>query len=226
MPASAGVMTVTQVINGCPDIAAARACPPLAQQFLDGRVVGPVSDGQIVNLVVAIAELAQTPRVSMPVCLNAAVGLRVLAGGVSTEDRQTQINDIADALCTVARTAAIGPAGPLLGSSASEPNADGATGPGSTDEGDDADIGVDTDDGDDTDDGIDSDGDDDTDGGDDTDDGDDTDGGDTDGGGETDGGGDSSGLGSNDASSGHASQNGQDNANTHAVDNTHGNNGN
>lgn len=107
LPASAAVLSVAQVTNGCPDIDQARDCPGLAEEFLSTRPMSAVSDGQIVSLVLAIAELSQVPRVSMPVCLNAADGLRVLAGGVSSSDQQAQIEDIADSLCDGTNTAAI-----------------------------------------------------------------------------------------------------------------------
>jgi uncharacterized membrane protein YgcG len=107
LPASAAVLSVAQVTNGCPDIDQARDCPGLAEEFLSTRPMSAVSDGQIVSLVLAIAELSQVPRVSMPVCLNAADGLRVLAGGVSSPEQQTQIEDIADSLCDGTNTAAI-----------------------------------------------------------------------------------------------------------------------
>ena len=203
LPASAAVLSVAQVTNGCPDIDQARECPALAEQFLSDRPAGPVSDGQIVTLVVSIAELAQVPRVTLPVCLNAADGLRVLAGGVSTESQQTQIEDIADSLCDGSSTASIR-RGELTDTLAGTSSGEGlvASGPGTgaggdtTDDGDDA-----TDEGDDG-----------------TDDGDDgTDDGDS---------GTDDGLGSNDASAGQASQNGEDHANENAVTNTHGNNGN
>lgn len=106
-PASAAVLSVAQVTVGCPDIDQARECPALAEEFLTGRPFGPSSDGEIVSLVLAIAELSQVPRVSMPVCLNAADGLRVLALGVSNSDQQVQIEEIADSLCDDTSTAAI-----------------------------------------------------------------------------------------------------------------------
>ena len=115
LPASAAVLTVRQVLTQCPDIAAARACPAVATEFLASRAPGPASDAQIVNLVVALAEAGQTPKVPMPVCLNVADGLRVLAGGVSNAGQAQQIRDIADALCQNVTTAAIGDDAPAGG---------------------------------------------------------------------------------------------------------------
>ena len=111
-PSSAQVISVSQVLADCPDFALAQACPGLATEFLEDRRPGTRRNGQVVNLVVAIAEAAQPQTVPRPVCLNAADGLRVLATGVTNEDQAKEINDIADALCLGNRTAAIrGPGG-------------------------------------------------------------------------------------------------------------------
>lgn len=106
-PASAQVIPASQVLADCPDVPAAQACPALAAAFLGNRAPTVRRDGRIVNLVVAIAEAAQQPRVPRRACLNAADGLRVLATGVTKEEQATQINDIADALCIGSRTASI-----------------------------------------------------------------------------------------------------------------------
>src|SRR5690606_10319395 len=108
VPVSAQVLTVQMVLSDCPDIPQAQACPGLAEQFVDARSPGSQRDAQIVNLVLAIAEAAQQPRVPMPSCLNAADGLRVLADGVGNAGQEKQIRDIADSLCLGLRTAAIG----------------------------------------------------------------------------------------------------------------------
>src|SRR5690349_24504558 len=107
---SLAVITPTpgQILALCPDIREAQACPTSATNFLTPRPKGPTSDAQIVDLVLKIAEAAQDEKVTMPVCLNAAEGLRVLATGMEDEGRAQQILDIADALCEGVRTAAIG----------------------------------------------------------------------------------------------------------------------
>jgi hypothetical protein len=107
-PSSAQVISASQVLSDCPDVPAAQACPGLATAFLGNAAPTTRRDGRIVNLVVAIAEAAQQPRVPRRSCLNAADGLRVLATGVTTDEQAQQINDIADALCRGSRTAAIG----------------------------------------------------------------------------------------------------------------------
>lgn len=199
LPASAAVLSVAQVTTGCPDIDQARECPALAEEFLSTRPMSRESDGQIVSLVLAIAELSQVPRVPMPVCLNAADGIRVLAGGVSSSDQEAQINDIADSLCDGTNTAAIRRGlGDLNSLASAGPAGDGGGGAGGTG-------------------GAGGGG-----GGGDDDDDDDDDNGNGGGGG---GGGSSGGLGSNDAAAGHASANGESHANDHAVNNTHGKNG-
>lgn len=214
LPASAAVLSVAQVTTGCPDLDQARDCPALAEEFLSSRPVSPTSDVQIISLVVAIAELSQVPRVRLPVCLNAADGIRVLAGGVSTDDQQAQIEDIADALCIGTNTAAIRRGLDLnslasAGDSGNTGGAGGAGGIGGTGGGG---GGGDDDD----DDGNNGHGND-----------DDHDDGSNPGQGGGGGGGDaSSGLGSNDASAGHASATGESHANEHAVNNENGKNGN
>jgi hypothetical protein len=107
-PSSAQVLTVAQVTSACPDVSRAQACPPLATQFLSGRYYGASTDQEIVSLVVAIAEASQQSNVSRRACLNAADGIRILAGGVSTAEQSKQITDIADALCAGNRTASTG----------------------------------------------------------------------------------------------------------------------
>jgi hypothetical protein len=107
-PVSAQVVSVSQVLSDCPDIDQAQPCTTLASAFLDGRSPGRRLDGQIIDLVVAISEAASQEKVPRPVCLNAADGLRILATGVTREDQAQQIEDIADALCTGARTASLG----------------------------------------------------------------------------------------------------------------------
>lgn len=107
-PTTAQVISVSQVLTECPDFALAQACPSVATEFLNDRRPGTRRNGQVVNLVVAIAEAAQPQTVPRPVCLNAAEGLRVLATGVTNEDQAKQITDIADALCRGNRTASIG----------------------------------------------------------------------------------------------------------------------
>jgi hypothetical protein len=208
-PSSAQVISVSQALTECPDLALAQACPSVATEFLDGRAPGTPRNGEIVNLVVAIAEAAQQDSVPRRVCLNAAEGLRVLANGVTDDaDEASQINDIADALCLRNRTAAIGTPGGvgLIDSSGGGGDVGGggpAGGPGvdTDDDGDDGD----NDDGD-NDDGDNDDGD--------NDDGDDD-------GGTDDGQG---GLGSNDAANS-PNEHALDHANEHALDNTHGKNG-
>ena len=106
-PSAAQVISVSQVLVTCPDFAMAQACPPMATQFLEGRNPGPRRNGQVVDLVLAIAQVAQHESVPRKVCLNAADGLRVLASGVTDVDQVNQILDIADALCLGNRTAAI-----------------------------------------------------------------------------------------------------------------------
>lgn len=107
-PSSAQVISVSQVLVTCPDFALAQACPPMATQFLEDRRPGLRRNGQVVDLVVGIAQVAQHESVPRRVCLNAADGLRVLAAGVTNVDQVNQILDIADALCLGNRTAAIG----------------------------------------------------------------------------------------------------------------------
>jgi hypothetical protein len=99
--------TVAEVLRECPDLDRAIACPAVAQAF-----VSPPNfpnDTQIVTLVGALAAAGQLPRVPLPVCLNTADGLRVLATHVGGGTGM-QIRDIADSLCLGVRTAAI-PAG-------------------------------------------------------------------------------------------------------------------
>jgi hypothetical protein len=111
-PSTAQVISVSQVLAECPDLSLGEACPTVATGFLQGRRPGTRLNGQVVDLVVAIAEAAQQDGIPRKVCLNAADGLRVLATGVTNEDQANQINDIADALCLRNRTAAIrGPGG-------------------------------------------------------------------------------------------------------------------
>src|SRR5688572_18686344 len=102
---SAQTLTVRQVLVDCPDLLEAKACVPLAEQFLVDRAPrGPTRDGQIVNLVIAIAEAARYPKIPMLPCLNAADGLRVLAEGVSNAGEAAQIREIADTLCVDTQT--------------------------------------------------------------------------------------------------------------------------
>ena len=104
-----GVMTVGMVLAECPDIPGAVACPGVATEFLASAPTP--SDAQIVNLVLALAEAAQQPAVTMPICLNTADGLLVLADGVENDGQAAQIRDIAASLCVGATTAAIGGGG-------------------------------------------------------------------------------------------------------------------
>lgn len=132
-PTTAQVISVSQVLTECPDFALAQACPSVATEFLEDRRPGTRRNGQVVNLVVAIAEAAQPQTVPRPVCLNAAEGLRVLAAGVTNEDQAKQITDIADALCLGNRTAAIRRPGGLFDSLSSGSNSNsGADGNGNS----------------------------------------------------------------------------------------------
>jgi hypothetical protein len=107
---SFAVVTPTpgQILARCPDNPDAQDCPAAAEDFLVPRPKSPQSDAQIVNLVLKIATEASDEKVPLKVCLNAADGLRVLAGGVEDPGTAQQIMDIADALCDNIRTAAIG----------------------------------------------------------------------------------------------------------------------
>lgn len=109
--AQAQVLTVRQVVSQCPDLRAASACPGVATAFLAGRSAGSQTDAQIVNLVLALADAVQNPAVTMPICLDTAEGMLVLAGGMSNPGQAQQIRDIADGLCENTQTAATGGAG-------------------------------------------------------------------------------------------------------------------
>src|SRR5262245_24566918 len=93
-PAPAREISVAQVLVACPDLAQAQACTGVAAEFLAGNRPGSWRNYKVVDLVVAIAEVAQQESVPRPVCLNAADGLRVLAGGVTDAERAGQISDI------------------------------------------------------------------------------------------------------------------------------------
>jgi hypothetical protein len=133
-PSSAQVISVSQVLAGCPDIPLAHACLPLASQFLADRSPGTDRNGEIVDLVFAIAEIAPQDGVPRPACINAAAGLRVLATGITIPDQANQINDIADALCRSTQTAAIG--GVKVPESLSTTSSGGGSGGGGGDPGD------------------------------------------------------------------------------------------
>ena len=101
--------TISQVLGVCPDLDQARDCPPAASGFLG---TGPRSDVEISTLALTLAQAGQFPRVPMPVCLNTADGIRVLARGANTAATARQLNDIADSLCLGGGTAAIPAATP------------------------------------------------------------------------------------------------------------------
>ena len=198
--AIAEVMTVGQIMRDCPDIDAAIACPALAEEFLIDRPMGPTSDSQIIMLVVEIAEAAAVPRVRLPVCLNAADGLRVLADGIDSEGQAAEVQEIADTLCLGTSTAA------LSDLSSATSTGSGGGNAGDVDAGDDDGDPADLDDASGDGDGI-----------------ADDDGGDLDEGGPGEDG-QGLNLGSNNASNGN-SQNGAANANENATKNTSGKNG-
>ena len=82
-PTQAQTLTVAQLTAQCPDIPQGEACPATAVRFLAGLPVGQAKADRIIGGVWdTIAEASRTPKVPLKVCLNAADGLRVLAGAV------------------------------------------------------------------------------------------------------------------------------------------------
>src|SRR5690348_5633688 len=62
--------TTGQILQKCPDVKAARACPPSAEWFLSSRPPSALADEQIVDLVLKLVDATQSRRVPMRVCLN------------------------------------------------------------------------------------------------------------------------------------------------------------
>lgn len=103
--APSDVRSGADLLTYCPALETGSGCPAAAEAYL--QYTNP-SDGEIFELVIKIAEDADQPTVPKSICLDAAEGLRVLAGGVSSADRQQEIRNIADALCKDSATGAIG----------------------------------------------------------------------------------------------------------------------
>src|SRR6476660_8413720 len=101
---AAVIQTAEALMSVCPALSSGTGCPEGATEYLDA--VHP-SNSQIVSLVSSIAGAADTPQVPKPICLDAAQGIRVLAGGVSSAGQRQQILLIADSLCRGSATAAI-----------------------------------------------------------------------------------------------------------------------
>lgn len=123
---AAVVQTAQELLSVCPALSTSTGCPEGAAQYL--KAVNP-SNGAIITLVTSIADAAESPQVPKRICLDAAQGIRVLAGGVSNADQRQQILVIADELCRGAATAAI-PALPGTGNNNGNNNGNGQTGNG------------------------------------------------------------------------------------------------
>ncbi len=106
--ASAQSMTRAEVLDQCPDFDMAVACPEVADAFLLALPDNRGSNEQIVDVAVAIAEAARPEPVPLEVCLDAAEGIVVLAGGLMSDGREAELLSIAGALCEREETAAIG----------------------------------------------------------------------------------------------------------------------
>lgn len=119
---AAVVQTAQELLSVCPALSTSTGCPEGAAQYL--KAVNP-SNGAIITLVTSIADAAESPQVPKRICLDAAQGIRVLAGGVSNADQRQQILVIADELCRGAATAAI-PA--VLGTGNTNGNGQGGNG--------------------------------------------------------------------------------------------------
>src|SRR5688572_19662542 len=83
--ASAQSMTRAEVLDQCPDFDMAVACPEVADAFLLALPDNRGSNEQIVDVAVAIAEAARPEPVPLEVCLDAAEGIVVLAGGLMSD---------------------------------------------------------------------------------------------------------------------------------------------
>jgi hypothetical protein len=106
--ASAQSMTRAEVLDECPDFDMAVACPVVADQFLLSLPSNQQSNEQIVDVAVAIADAARPEPVPLEVCLDAAEGIVVLAGGLTSDGRKAELISIAGVLCEREETAAIG----------------------------------------------------------------------------------------------------------------------
>ncbi len=130
-------LTIAQVLRSCPDLDQARDCPDAAAGFLGA---GARSDVEISTLALNLAQSGRFPRVPLPVCLNTADGIRVLARGANSGATTRQLNNIADSLCLGGGTAAIpgatapGPAASLVSETTGETTT--STNGGSTNGGD------------------------------------------------------------------------------------------
>lgn len=101
---AAVIQTADALLSVCPALSTGTECAEGAADYL--AAANP-SNRQIVRLVTSIADAAESPRIPMRICLDAAQGIRILAGGVSNGDQRQQILLVADDLCRGAQTAAI-----------------------------------------------------------------------------------------------------------------------
>jgi len=105
---AAVIQTAQELLTVCPALSDTTGCPEGARDYL---AAAHPSNGAIVELVNSIATAGDTPKVPKRICLDAAQGIRVLAGGDSDADQRKQILLVADAMCRGATTAAIPPTG-------------------------------------------------------------------------------------------------------------------
>jgi len=101
---AAVIQTSQELLSVCPALSSGTGCAEGATEYLDAA---QPSNAQIISLVTSIASTADTPQVPKPICLDAAQGIRILAGGVSNAGQRQQILAIANDLCKGSATAAI-----------------------------------------------------------------------------------------------------------------------
>ena len=101
---AAVIQTSQELLSVCPALSFGTGCAEGATEYLDAA---QPSNAQIISLVTSIASAADTPQVPKPICLDAAQGIRILAGGVSNAGQRQQILAIANDLCKGSATAAI-----------------------------------------------------------------------------------------------------------------------
>jgi hypothetical protein len=90
--------TIPAVLQLCPADSAGR-CVPVVQAFVAQRELGARLDADLVDLVAALAGAAQDPRVTRPICLDIADGMRVAGEAMVDTGLRDQTFALADALC-------------------------------------------------------------------------------------------------------------------------------
>jgi hypothetical protein len=106
--------TIPAVLQLCPADSAGR-CVPVVRSFVAQREMGARLDADLVDLVAALAGAAQDPRVTRPICLDIADGMRVAGEAMVDAALRDQTFALADALCRggfeTAATSTFGPSG-------------------------------------------------------------------------------------------------------------------